>query len=77
MAAKHGACVAALRWIKGTKVALWKNVLGSLTIGYQPFRLGAMFRCGYIEELASHFVESVATTSSPCLGELKLLEIVS
>jgi len=53
-----------------------QQFLGSLKIGYQPFRLAAMFRRGYIE-LASHLVESVATTSSPCLGELKLLEIVA
>ena len=54
-----------------------QQFLGSLKIGYQPFRLGATVRRGYIVELASHLVESVATTSSPCLGELKLLEIVA
>jgi hypothetical protein len=54
-----------------------QQFLGSLKIGYQPFRLGAMFRRGYIAELASHLVEPFATTSSPCLGELKLLDIVA
>jgi hypothetical protein len=54
-----------------------QQFLGSLKIGYQPLRLGAMFRRGYIAELPSHLVESVATTSSSGFGEVELLDIVA
>jgi hypothetical protein len=54
-----------------------QQFLGSLKIGYQPFRLGAMFRRGYIEEFASQLVRpDVGTAPVSCPSSLRVLRLM-